>query len=98
MVKRSSVPSLGPMQYIVCCRRELINTSCLRFLKSRSSSTNLLCFFEEISRNVDELPPIIPDGFYKDSYLNMQTDNCSSLDRTMAYWQSRIVADGEISN
>ena len=45
-------------------KHKLINPSQHRFLKARSCLTNLLCFFEEITKWVDEGSPV--DVIYLD--------------------------------
>ena len=50
------------MDFLV--KRKLINTSQHGFLKARSCLTNLLCFFEEITKWVDDGSPI--DVIYLD--------------------------------
>ena len=44
------------MDFLV--KHKLINTSQHGFLKARSCLTNLLCFFEEITKQVDEGSPV----------------------------------------
>ena len=44
------------MEFLV--KHKLINTSQLWFLKARSCLTNLLCFFKEITKWVDEGSPV----------------------------------------
>ena len=84
-------------------KHKLINSSQHGFLKSKSCLTNLLCFFEEITKWVDEGSPVdiiyldFQKAFYKvgptTSKTNTQVkipwyrNQYNKLDRTMAYRQ-----------
>ena len=44
------------VEYLV--KHKLINTSHYEFLKARSCLTNILCFFKEITKRVDNGSPV----------------------------------------
>ena len=91
----------------------LINTSEHGFLKARSCLTNLLCFFEEITKWVDDGSPV--DAIYLDFQkafdkvphqrliLKLKSHGMgNSIINWIEQWQTdrrqRVVIDGEVSS
>ena len=94
-------------------KHKLINPSQHGFLKARSCLTNLLCFFEEITKRVDEGSPV--DVIYLDFQkafdkvphqriiLKLKSHGMgNSIINWIEQWLSdrtqRVVVDGEVSN
>ena len=75
-------------------KHKLINPSQHGFLKARSCLTNLLCFFEEITKWVDEGSPV--DVIYSDF------QKAFSIINWLGQWlndrRQRVVVDGEVSS
>ena len=92
-------------------KHKLINSSQHGFLKSKSCLTNLLCFFEEITKWVDEGSPV--DIIYLDFQkafdkvphqrliLKLKSHGISIIN-WIGQWltdrSQRVVVDGEVSN
>ena len=94
-------------------KHKLINSSQHGFLKSKSCLTNLLCFFEEITKWVDEGSPV--DIIYLDFQkafdkvphqrliLKLKSHGIGiSIINWIEQWltdrRQRVVVDGEVSN
>ena len=94
-------------------KHKLLNSSQHGFLKSKSCLTNLLCFFEEISKWVDEGSPV--DIIYLDfqkafdkvplSKTNTQVKShvigisiINWIEQWLTDRRQRVVVDGEVSN
>ena len=99
------------MDFLV--KHKLINTSQHRFLKARSCLTNLLCFFEEITKWVDDGSPV--DVIYLDFQkafdkvphqrliLKLKSHGMgNSIINWIEQWltdrRQRVVVDGEVSS
>ena len=99
------------MDFLV--KHKLINPSQHGFLKARSCLTNLLCFFEEITKCVDEGPPV--DVIYLDFQkafdkvphqtliLKLKSHGMgNSIINWIEQWltdrRQRVVVDGEVSS
>ena len=99
------------MDFLV--KHKLINTSQHGFLKARSCLTNLLCFFEEITKWVDDGSPV--DVIYLDFQKAFDrvphqrvilTLKSHGMGNSIIYWieqwltdsRQRVVVDGEVSN
>ena len=91
----------------------LINTSQHGFLKARSCITNLLCFFEEITKWVDDGSPV--DVVYLDfqkavdkvphqrlllklKVHGIGNDVINWIEKWLTHRRQRVIVDGEISN
>ena len=92
-------------------KHKLINTSQHGFLKSRSCLTNLLYFFEEITKWVDDRSPV--DVVYLDFQkafdkvphqrllLKLKAhgnDVINWIEKWLTHRRQRVIVDGEISN
>ena len=94
-------------------KHKLINTSQHGFLKARSCLTNLLCFFEEITKWVDEGSPV--DVIYLDFQkafdkvphqrliLKLKSPGMGNsiinwIDKWLTGRRQRVVVDGEVSS
>ena len=94
-------------------KHKLINTSQHGFLKARSCLTNLLCFFEEITKWVDDGSPV--DVVYLDFQKafdkvphqrlllklkshGIGTDAINWIEKWLTHRKQRVIVDGEISN
>ena len=94
-------------------KHKLINPSQHGFLKARSGLTNLLCFFEEITKWVDEVSPV--DVIYLDFHkafdkvphqrliLKLKSHGMgNSIINWIEQWltdrKQRVVVDGEVSS
>ena len=92
---------------------KLINTSQHGFLKARSCLTNILCFFEEITKWVDDGSPV--DVVYLDFQKafdkvphqrlllklkahGIGNDVINWIEKWLTHRRQRIIVDGEISN
>ena len=92
---------------------KLINTSQHGFIKARSCLTNLLCFFEEIIKCVDDVSPV--DVVYLDFQKafdkvphqrlllklkahGMGNDVINWIEKWLTHRRQRVIVDGEISN
>ena len=99
------------MDFLV--KHKLINPSQHGFLKARSCLTNLLCFFEEITKWVDEGSPV--DVIYLDFQkafdkvphqrliLNLKSHGMGNsrinwIEQWLTDRRQRVVVDGEVSN
>ena len=93
-------------------KHKLINTSQHGFLKARSCLTNLLCFFEEITKWVDDGSPV--DVVYLDFQkafdkvphqrllLKLKAHGISNdvinwIEKWLTHRRQRVIVDGEIS-
>ena len=93
-------------------KHKLINQSQHGFLKARSCLTNLLCFFEEITKWVDEGSPV--DVIYLDFkkafdkvphqrlILKLKSHGMGNsiinwIEQWLTYRKQRVVVDGEVS-
>ena len=94
-------------------KHNLINTSQHGFLKARSCLTNLLCFFEEITKWVDDGSPVdvVYLDFQKafDKVLHQRlilklkahgigNDVINWIEKWLTHRRQRVIVDGEISN
>ena len=94
-------------------KHKLINSSQNGFLKARSCLTNLLCFFEEITKWVDERSPV--DVIYLDFQkafdevlhqrliLKLKSHGMGNsiinwIEQSLIYRKQRVVVDGEVSS
>ena len=92
-------------------KHNLINTSQHGFLKARSCLTNLLCFFEDITKRVDDGSPV--DVVYLDFQkafdkvphqrllLKLKAhgnDVINWIEKWLTHRRQRVIVDGEISN
>ena len=94
-------------------KHNLINTSQHGFLKARSCLTNLLCFFEEITKWVDNGSPV--DVVYLDFQKafdkvphqrlilklkahGIGNDVIKWIEKWLTHRRQRVIVDGEISN
>ena len=94
-------------------KHKLINTSQHRFLKARSCLTNLLRFFEEITKWVDDGSPV--DVVYLDFQKafdkvplqrlllklkahGIGNDVINWIEKLLTHRKQRVIVDGEISN
>ena len=88
-------------------KHKLINSSQHGFLQSKYCLTNLLCFFEEITKWVDEGSPV--DIIYLDFQKAFDTTsktNTHGIGISIINWieqwhtdrRQRVVGDGEVSN
>ena len=94
-------------------KHKLINTSQHGFLKARSCLTNLLCFFEEITKWVDDGSPV--DVVYLDFQKafdkvphqrlilklkahGIGNDVINWIEKWLTHRRQRVILDGEISN
>ena len=94
-------------------KHNLINTSQHGFLKARSCLTNLLCFFEEITKWVDDGSPV--DVVYLDFQKafdkvphqrlilklkahGIGNDVINWIEKWLTHRRQRVIVDGEISN
>ena len=94
-------------------KHKLINKSQHGFLKARSCLTNLLCFFEEITKWVDDWSPV--DVAYLDfqkafdkmphqrlllklKALGICNDIFNWIEKWLTHRRQRVIIDGEISN
>ena len=92
-------------------KHNLINTSQHGFLKARSCLTNLLCFFEEITKWVDDGSPV--DVVYLDfqkafdkvphqrlilKLKGIGNDVINWIEKWLTHRRQRVIVDGEISN
>ena len=92
-------------------KHNLINTSQHGFLKERSCITNLLCFFEEITKWVDDGSPV--DVVYLDfqkafdkvphqrlilKLKSIGNDVINWIEKWLTHRRQRVIVDGEISN
>ena len=85
------------MDFLV--KHKLINTSQHGFLKARSCLTNLLCFFEEITKWVDDGSPV--DVIYLDFQLKshgMGNSIINWIEQWLTDRRQRVVIDGEVSS
>ena len=99
------------MEFLV--KRKLINPSQRGFLKARSCLTNLLCFFEEITKWADEGSPV--DRSYTDFQkafdkvphqrliIKLKSHGMgNSIINWIEQWltdrRQRVVVDGEVSS
>ena len=72
-------------------KHKLINTSQHGFLKARSCLTNWLCFFEEITKWVDEGLPV--DVIYLGCSLILVSNLSASLDIALMLFKNIINAE-----
>ena len=94
-------------------KHKLINTSQHGFLKARSCLTNLLCFFEEITKRVDDGSPVdvvyldfqkafdkVPHQrlFLKLKAHSIGNDVINWIEKWLTHRKQRVIIDGEISN
>ena len=94
-------------------KHKLINTSQHGFLKARSCLTNLLCFFEEITKWVDDRSPVevvyldFQKAFNKVSHQRLLfklkahvigNDVINWIEKWLTHRRQRVIVDGEISN
>ena len=94
-------------------KNKLINTSQHGFLKARSCLTNLLCFFEEITKLVDDGSPV--DVIYLDFQksfdkvphqrliLKLKSHGMGNsiinwIEQWLTHRRQRVVVDGEVSS
>ena len=94
-------------------KHKLINTSQHGFLKARSCLTNLLCFFEEITKWVDDGSPV--DVVYLDFQKafdkvphqrlllklkahGIGNDVINWIEKWPTHRKQRVIVDGDISN
>ena len=94
-------------------KHKLINTSQHWFLKARSCLTNLLCFFEEITKWADDGSPV--DVVYLDFQKafdkvphqrlllklkahGIGNDEINWIEKWLIHRRKRVIVDGEISN
>ena len=94
-------------------KHKLINKSQHGFLKARSCLTNLLCFFEEIIKCVDDGAPV--NFFYLDFQKALDkvphqrllfklkahgigNDVINCIENWLPLRKQRVIVDGEISN
>ena len=94
-------------------KHKLINLSQHRFLKARSCLTNIFCFFEEITKWVDDGSPV--DVVYLDFQkafdkvpherflLKLKAhgivdDVINWIEEWLIHKRQRVIVDGEISN
>ena len=99
------------MDFLV--KHKLINTSQHGFLKARSCLTNVLCFFEEITKWVDDGSPV--DVIYLDFQksfdkvphqriiLKLKSHGMGNsiinwIEQRLTDWRQRVVVDGEVSS
>ena len=91
----------------------IINTSQHGFLKARSFLTNLLCFFEEITKWVDDGSPVdvvyldFQKAFGKVQHQRLlvklkthgiDNDVINWIEKWLTHRRQRVIVDGEISN
>ena len=86
---------------------KLINTSQHRFLKARSCLTNSICFFEEITKWVDEGSPVyfrkafdkVPHRriILKLKYHGIGISIINWIEQWLSDRRQRVVVDGEVS-
>ena len=83
----------------------LINASQRGFLKARSCLTNLLCFFEEITKWVDDGSPVdvvyldFKKAFYKVPHQRLILKlKAHGIGKWHTHRKQRVIEDGEISN
>ena len=94
-------------------KHKLINTSQHGFLKARSCLTNLLCFFEDITKWVDDGSPVdvvyldFQTAFDKVPYQRLLfklkahgigNDVINWIEKWHTHRKQRVIGDGEISN
>ena len=94
-------------------KHKLINTSHHGFLKARSCLTNLLCFFEEITKWVDDGSPVdvvyldFRKAFHKVPHQRLLlklkahgigNDVINWIEKWLTHRRQRVIVDGEISN
>ena len=94
-------------------KHNLINTSQHEFLKARSCLTNLLCFFEEITKWVDDGSPVdvvyidFQKAFDKVPHQKLilklkahgiGNDVINWIEKWLTHRRQRVIVDGEISN
>ena len=94
-------------------KHKLINTSQHGFLKARSCLTNLLCFFEEITKWVDDGSPVdivyldFQKAFDKVPHQKLLlklkahgrgNDVINWIEKWLTHRKQRVIVDGEISN
>ena len=99
------------VEYLV--KHNLINTSQHGFLKARSCLTNLICFFEEITKWVDDgsLVDVVyldfQKAFDKVSHQRLLlklkahgigNDVINWIEKWLTHRRQKVVVDGEISN
>ena len=97
----------------ILVKHKLINTSQHGFLKARSCLTNLLCFFEEITKWVNDGSPV--DAVYLDFQRafdkvphqrlllklkahGIDNDVINWIEKRLTHRKQRVIVDGEISN
>ena len=95
------------------CKHKLINPSQHGFLKARSCLTNVLCFFEEITKWVDEGSPVDVIYFYFqkafDKVLHQRLIlklKSHGMGKSIINWieqwltdrRQRVVVDGDVSS
>ena len=94
-------------------KHKLINTSQHGFLKARLCLTNLLCFFEEITKWVDDGSPVtvvyldfqkafdkVPHQrlFLKLKAHGISNDVINWIKKWLKHRRQKVIVDGEISN
>ena len=94
-------------------KHNLINTSQHGFLKARSCLTNILCFFEEITKWVDDGSPVnvvysdFQKAFDKVSHqrlllklnaLGIGNDVINLIEKWLTHRRQKVIVDSEISN
>ena len=94
-------------------KHNLINTSQHGFLKESSCLTNVLCFFEEITKWVDDGSPVdvvyldFPKAFDKVPHQRLLlklkshgigNDVINWIEKWLTHRRQRVIVDGEISN
>ena len=94
-------------------KHKLINTYQHGFLKVRSCLTNLLCFFEEITKWVDDGSPVdvvmldFQKAFDKVPHQRLLlqlkahvigNDVINWIEKWLTHRKQRVIVDGEISN
>ena len=99
------------MEFLV--KHKLINTSQQGFLKARSCLTNMFCFFEEITKWIDDGSPV--DVVYLDFQkafdkvplqrllLKLKAHGIGNyvinwIEKWVTRRRQRVIVDGEISN
>ena len=99
------------MEFLV--KHNLINTPQHGFLKARSCLTNLLCFFEEITKWLDDGSPVnvvyldfqkafdkVPHQrlLHKLKAHGIANDVINWIEKWLTHRRQRVIVDGEISN
>ena len=97
----------------ILVKHQLINIYQHGFLKARSCLTNLLCFFEEITKWVDDVSPVyvvyldFQKGFDKVPHQRLLlklkahgigNDVINWIEKWLTHRKQRVIVDSEISN